>query len=347
MVKFSAVLVFVLSFLSPQLLFALPISIESQVADGLWRPGHAAEALQGQPVSLRVPEVESATIRWFQIVPNIDIRYNNAVWPWLPKAYTWKGFDQIEYNRVPLEQFDGQWAVPVFLAKGSDEIAGLPQTRSDSLLAYFKRRLWDANTGANSFGASDLGSFWFQAQISKEGRTYQSPGIESRDNRGLSPEVFRVSIRQKNDLLGNLTAYLNVPAVFGSTPYQVRNYIGVDCADVLMAAYCKTNNLPIAKDYNVAMLTRKFKTLVKSTIDNGEVVGTIRWQKEVRPGDFIAVKYPSGRQYQHIGALYSDQNANGIFDGDDLILHAGPDPLHFSKVNAGAFDGTILILRAE
>ncbi len=136
-----------------------------------------------------------------------------------------------------------------------------------------------------------------------------------------------------------------MPAVFGSTPYQVRNYIGIDCADVLMAAYCKSKALPITRDYNVAMLISKFPPRVKSRVRNGHPGSNIRWGKDVKEGDFIAVKYRGARQYQHIGALYEDQNGNGSLDGKDLVLHAGPDPLHFSELRSGKFDGRVVILR--
>jgi len=174
-----------------------------------------------------------------------------------------------------------------------------------------------------------------------------TPGIETKDKRGLSPKVFRVSVKKNSGLLGNLTSYFNVPAVFGSTPYQVRNYIGIDCADVLMAAYCKSKKLPIDKDYNVSALTSEFPIIVRSSIRDGNPVSNVRWKKNIREGDFIAVKYFGGSQYQHIGALYKDQNRNGFLDREDLVLHAGPDPLHFSNLKSGAFDGTIVILRIK
>ena len=146
--------------------------------------------------------------------------------------------------------------------------------------------------------------------------------------------------------MGNLTTYFNVPGIFGSTPYQVRNYIGVDCADVLMAAYCMTKNIPLTKDYNVAMLVSKFKHVVKFKIKNGKLSKIIRWYNDVMPGDFIAVKYFGSYQYQHIGVLYSDVNKDWILDSKDLILQVGPDPLHYSPLTDG-FEGDIVILRPD
>ena len=327
--------------------FAIQISIESKVANEPWLSKPAIEPLVGQTVSLRIKEIDGASIKWFQIQPNINIQYNNAVWPWLPNAYKWKGYDKIKYARVPIHQFDDIWEVNILPEVGLTANLSKPLTRSDAQLSNFERRVIGPRKDKNQFSSSYMGSFWFQAEVKKDGRTFQTPGINSRDNRGISQKVFRVSIKQGNDLLGNLTSYFNVPSIFGSTPYQVKNHIGVDCADVLMAAYCKTNNVPIAKDYNVAMLTSKFKTIVKSRIRAGKLVSEIRWNKEIQAGDFIAVRYPKSKQYQHIGALYNDQNGNDLLDGEDLILHAGPHPLHFSTIKSGAFNGSIMILRPE
>jgi hypothetical protein len=345
-----SVIVFVLLSLFPPHSSATRISIESRIGHGPWRIKNAVEAQNavevkiGQSVFLRVRKIKGAVIRWFQIEPNIDTPYNNAVWPWLPNAYKWKGFDEIEYRRTPLTRFNGKWEIKLFPDDNGPASETNP-TDKGGIISNIKKRIWGTPSVHKSFHHRRLGSFWFQAEVSTGNRKYSTPGIESKDNRGLSPKVFRVSIRRGNDLLGHLTSFFNVPAVFGSTPYQVRNYIGIDCADVLMAAYCRFKNIPIKKDYNVAMVTSTFKTVVQSQIKSGKPVSIIQWQKEIRPGDFIAVRYPGGRQYQHIGALYSDRNKNGILDGEDRIIHAGPNPLHFTEIKDGMFDGTIRILR--
>ncbi|HEX5751320.1 MAG TPA: hypothetical protein VFZ09_34165 [Archangium sp.] len=59
------------------------------------------------------------------------------------------------------------------------------------------------------------------------------------------------------------------------------------------------------------------------------------------------MRYPGARQFQHVGAFYSDGNANGLLDADDLALHAGPEALHLSRLGEGAFDGEVAILRLE
>ncbi len=342
--KFKIYLIALIA-LSSKPSFADPIQIEARIANGNWKAKNSIESVKGLEVSLRVKPVKGATIRWYEIIPDISVRYNNAVWPWLPNAYKWKGFDEIKYDRLHLGHFDGKWQIDLH-SKCTDDQEGI-SSKSDSIFSYLKRRFIPSSTLKSSFRNSKLGSFWYQAEVTHNNHILMTPGIGHKDKRGLSPNVFRVSIKKDDDLLGDLTSFFNVPAVFGSTPYQVRNYIGIDCADVLMAAYCKSKRWTIKKDYNVAMLTTKFKTVLKTNIQDGQPASEIQWESDVREGDFIAVKYSSSKQYQHIGALYNDKNGNGLLDKEDLVLHAGPDPLHWSELRTGKFDGTVLILRPD
>jgi hypothetical protein len=137
----------------------------------------------------------------------------------------------------------------------------------------------------------------------------------------------------------------NIPGVFGSVLSQSTNYIGADCADILMTARAKWKKTALRKNYNVSMLVEKFRTLREIEINNGATDTPVRWGVTIRPGDFIAVRYGTGcRKYHHIGALYSDANKNGLLDGNDLVLHAGPDPLHLSRLDERIFDGHVVLL---
>ncbi len=64
----------------------------------------------------------------------------------------------------------------------------------------------------------------------------------------------------------------------------------------------------------------------------------------MRPGDLIVVKYLDAKRYQHIGALYSDADKDGALSEGDLIIYAGPWPLHLSYLSEGGFDGHVVIL---
>ncbi len=345
--KQRIILFFLFLFLSISTAIAAPV-IESKIGEGGWVTKNAIYPLKGQKVQLRVKPVRDSAIEWFQIVPDISVRYHNAGWPWKPNAYQWLGFDKIKYTKKKRFDFQNKWTIELFPGNGPEKDGGRFFDKKDSLVSYILGRLFPSEgPGKSHFYRADAGSFWFQAVIKKGEKTYATPGMENRDNRGLSPSVFRVSVRSGNDLLGHLTSYFNVPAVFGSIPYQVKHHIGVDCADVLMAAWSRSKNRPIRKDYNVAMLTRKFPRIKKFNIVDGRPDTDIHWKKEIRPGDFLAVKYNKNSRYQHIGALYEDENQNGILDKRDLVLHAGPDPLHFSPLDSGVFDGQILVVRPD
>lgn len=313
------------------------ITILSSIDGGPWKNQKAVYPLKGRQVRLKVDTVSGAQIRWFEIVPDISKAYKNANFPWEEKPYEWVGFAKIDYDRKELSQFRGLWQIKPLETEQDCNIrehlssSGAPQSRTMNSRTHHE----------------DVGSFWFQAEVAKDGKIYRSPGIEDSDEKGLSPQVFRVSIRDGEGYLGYLTSFFNVPGLFGSVTYQSENYIGVDCADVLVAAWAKWKNRPLKKNYNVAMVVSEWPRVKEFDLREGATDEQISWGADVRPGDFIAVRYPGGRQYQHIGALYSDANANGILDGGDLVIHAGPDPLHYSYLGSGNFDGDIVIIRPE
>ena len=201
-----------------------------------------------------------------------------------------------------------------------------------------------AGASRSRYYRSDLGSFWLQVEVARAGRRLRSPGVTENDHRNLSPRVFRISIRRDDSYLGYLTTFFNVPGVFGSVPYQTQHYIGVDCADVLVAAHRRSRGQEQMIDLNVAMLADRWRTQARATMKRGVPSRELRFGAEVAPGHAIAVRYPSSRQLGHVGALYEDANGNGILDAGDTVLHAGPDALHVSKLGEGSFDGEIVIL---
>ena len=285
------------------------VVIQSRIDNGAWKKLRAIYPLSGQQISLKTTKVSNATIRWYQIIPDISKFYKNANHPWEANPYKWAGFGKIDYKRQELSQFRGQWQIRPFENK------------------------------------KHVGSFWFQVEIEKRGKIRKSAGIKNTTYRGLSAKVFRVSIRKSKGYLGYLTTFFNVPGIFGSTTYQSNNYIGVDCADVLVAAYAKSRAKSMRKNYNVAMLVNKLSKRSRFELVNGVPSKNLKWGKDIFPGDFIAVRYRGARQFQHIGAISGDSNNNGILDKGDLILHAGPLPLHYSYLSEGYFDGHVVILK--
>ena len=80
---------------------------------------------------------------------------------------------------------------------------------------------------------------------------------------------------------------------------------------------------------------------------DGEPAETLKWGKDVKRGDLIAVRYEGRTRFQHIGALYADADRDGKLGAADLVVHAGPHALHTVKLERGSFDGTVVILRPE
>jgi len=306
------------------------VEILSRIDNGNWESVNAIYPLKGQDITLKVAEVPGATIRWYQIFPDISQFYQNANHFKSKNPYKWRGFDKIVYERQEISQFRDQWEIRPF-----EDSSGLPENP------------WSRDVVVSLLYQKELGSFWFQVEIETEDQIIRkSPGIEDSNKKGLSPKVFRVSIREKDGYLGYLTSYFNVPALFGSVTYQSDNYIGSDCADVLVTAYGKWKGKRVRRNYNVAMLVNKLpKRGEFDLVDGGVPTKTLTWGKDVRPGDFLAVKYPGEKQFQHIAALSDDANNNGVLDEGDRVLHAGLLPLTYSYLEEGYFDGHIVIVR--
>jgi len=298
------------------------LKIESQVGDSeTWKAGEAL-AKQGEAIRLRVKQPsDAASIRWFQIVPDTSRYYKNANHPWEPEAYKWVGFGEIEYQRRELTEFRDQWQVELSPNKAF------------------------AKASRSSFYRADLGSFWLQVEVQAGEKRLRSAGLEENDQRNLTPQVFRVSVRKDDGYLGHLTTFFNVPGLFGSIPYQSNHYIGVDCADVLVAARRKWLGLNDARDYNVAMLVSEWKRVASFEMERGVPGEEVTWGEQVEEGDVIAVRYAPGKAFQHIGALYGDTNGDGKLNAADEVLHAGPQALHLTPLRRGSFDGEVVVLR--
>ncbi len=306
------------------------LRIQALIVNGTWQYRHTVCPKNGDSLSLKIDSTGSDSIRWYHIFPDITKYYNNAYWPNEPKAYQWKGIDKINYIRSEISEFRNRDTVTLFEN------------------GRFQYRIPNNIVTQSGYFQKTAGSFWYQVEILKDGKILRSPGIDENTSQGLSPEVFRLTLQNGNEgYLSYLTGFFNVPGIFGSTIKQSSNYIGVDCADVLMAAYAEWKNKPNQKNYNVAMLVGKFPRKAEFKIQNGQPDKTVKWNEHISPGDFIAVRYNGARTFQHIGALYSDKNQNGILDASDWVIHAGPAPLHLSALKEGNFNGRVVILKPK
>jgi hypothetical protein len=295
--------------------------ITYQVDNGHFKQKNFVYLKPTQKLTLKFDVKNAKSIKWYQIIPNTSKFYKNANHPWEDNPYKWVGFGKINYKKVEIKSFDNKRMVEL------------------------TSKVLEANRPKNNpFYNSKLGSFWFEAEATlKNGKKLRSRGLKDITYRGLSTKVFRVSYMESNDYIGYLTSFFNVPGIFGSISYQSKNYIGVDCADVLMATSAVMNKKKL-KDYNVAMLVNKFKTEATVKIINGTPSKKLKWGKDFQRGDFIAVKYSPKGRFAHIGMLYEDANKNGVLDREDLIINAGPNALHVTPLKKGGFNGLVKIL---
>ena len=297
--------------------------ISYKVDNGTFKEKSSVYLKPTQKLTLKFDVPNTKSISWYQIIPDISKFYKNANHPWEPNAYKWTGYGKIDYKKIEIKAF-----------KNKKEVV------------LTQKILEENRPKDNAYYNSNLGSFWFEAEATlKNGKVLRSKGIKNVERKGLSPKVFRVSYMQDESYIGYLTTFFNVPGIFGSMPYQSRNYIGVDCADVLIASSKVMNKAKNEKNYNVVMLVDKFKTKVKTQIVEGTPSKTLTWGKEFQRGDFIAVKYRPNGRYAHIGMLYGDENNNGVLDKEDSIINAGPNALHLTLLSKGAFNGTVVVLK--
>ena len=299
--------------------FAAP-GVEMRVSGGEWTPRTNVTVFAGEDVDVRVVGA-SEDVRWYELLPDLGRDHHNAEWPWNPGAYKWLGYERIAVERVEIEAWRGRSTIRLVDGVPPELPASHEETR-----AWLRRRR--------------VGTFWLQA-VSSAGST---PGIEDADARGLLPSTLRVSVRGGDDFRGWVETFANVPSVFGSTPYQSRNWIGADCADVVMTARAAWLDEPLDRDWNVAGVVGSLRHLAETDLTEGEASDDLRWGRDVHDGDVIAVRYAGGRQYQHVGVLVGDADGDGRLGAGDAVLHAGPLPLALSLLRDGPFDGHVVVM---
>ncbi|MBD3366733.1 MAG: hypothetical protein GF405_01000 [Candidatus Eisenbacteria bacterium] len=315
---------------------AAGLTIESRVDGGSWSSGSRVVSEAGQELELRVQEVPDATIRWYRIRADLRTRYANARSP--RRGGGWQGHDRIWYVREELRGLRGRWEIAPFRR-------AIREHWTDRVRRWLTLRTWRFPLRFRTWQREDVGTFWFQAEVEREGTVERTPGIESADHRGLSPDVLCVVRRDGDGFLGCLSGFYNVPGVFGSTLHQSRHHLGVDCADVLVAAWSEHTGRPVERNWSVALLVDHLDHVTEFDVKRGRVSPAPPWDETVRPGDLVAVRYRGWATYGHIGALAGDTNGNGLVDAGDVVLHAGPLALAPTLLGKGAFEGHVIVLR--
>lgn len=244
--------------------------------------------INGRKVRTRKPgESLDAAVRWYKVEP-AENSYNNirnGRFVWDTPAYT--------------ENLD--WSTNL-LVKNADSHP------TDSTR--------DVNGG--------LGTMRYKAEVVHNGVVYATPGKESADNTGIKDDVHRITFRDGDDFLGWLSAYFNVPYIYGSAEkkgrHQTDRFVGADCADLVTGACRKSGgNMP----YTNAAGLRRFSDIIakQEELDMDDMGvyrkngGVLRYDKDVRRGDLILFGN------WHVGVLGEDANGDGILDREDQIVH--------------------------
>lgn len=148
-----------------------------------------------------------------------------------------------------------------------------------------------------------LGTMAFRVEATVNGKTVSTPGLEATKYGGLTRDVFRVTVRRDDSLIGFATELINTPYIFGSAGPDGRNQsdllIGSDCADLVIYARRRQGH---RAEYTSSYEIDKQAPLVKSG--------------PPKAGDLI--HFPSVR---HVAILFEDRPPVGVLTEDDLILH--------------------------
>ncbi|MBI4167685.1 MAG: hypothetical protein HY515_01890 [Candidatus Aenigmarchaeota archaeon] len=150
----------------------------------------------------------------------------------------------------------------------------------------------------------ELGTKRYKISVKYGGKKFSSSRGEVPRSNGIIKNVHRVSMREADDLPGWMTAWFNLPYVYGSLPEQVENYVGADCADLIVGALHRTGRRNIPYTWSQGF-NQYGKTIFRGYMTFGG--GFVDLEKrpahvDVKRGDLLVFKTPS----PHVGVFYND-----------------------------------------
>ena len=291
-------------------------------SDGRWYGAVDAAFVEGRRVAVRpLSELGPTRVSWSAIEPAMlhpaehegerPRPYTNAVLLG-PQHGRWRGYDTITYAEHPIAGASAEPRLEVQDSRPSDPAL-------------------DVRGG--------LGTLRYAARVVTARGTVATPAAEQVGPTGIDPRVLRVSFRGGDDLPGWLSAYFNVPQVFGSAGgpanHQTDRFVGADCADVLVGALRAAGRRDVAYT-SVGGLTRyaRFVTDVFLQRPDGRLVTDdeertpvdLRFGRDVRRGDIVIIDYVDyadlPRAWDHVGVL-GDDDGDGRLDAGDPLWHMG------------------------
>jgi cell wall-associated NlpC family hydrolase len=254
------------------LILAAKPSVTLQATVGAAKPSAQwAYAKRGTPVVLRAALVgaEAKDVTWFKIEPTVGALDNTT-----PSFH----FEPVTYVETEVTACKGKLDCPADVTP--TKLATVPQL-------------------------PDVGTMAFRVEVvTKDGATVTTPGSSSTKYGGLTKDVFRVTFRRDDTLIGYASELLNTPYIFGSAGPDGRNQsdllIGSDCADLVIYARRRLGK----------------KATYTSSYDIDRQAPMLKEGKVPRAGDLV--HFPGSR---HVAILFEDREPMGVVDENDLILH--------------------------
>jgi hypothetical protein len=236
-----------------------------------------------------------------------------------PNHGRWLGYDTLEYHETPL-----------------------PDERASRLVVT---SVAPTDEHVNVHGG--LGTMRYKVSVSApvpasltRPFTMDSPGAESHEEHGISTRVMRVSFRRGDDIPGLLTAFFNVPNVFGSggtgDKHQTDLFQGADCADVIIGAL-RAAKVKLPYSSVTGLFNHATAVTPKLLLSDAGVFALhdgkpdeavhLRFGTDVRPGDIMLIDYLNAeglpRTWDHVAIVSGDEGIKGEFDPKDRVMHMG------------------------
>ncbi|MBU0551738.1 hypothetical protein KKB55_13665 [Myxococcota bacterium] len=223
----------------------------------------------------------------------------------------WLGYDKIEYKKTELDHKLSNFTIKEIIP-------------SDP---------WPKTQG--------LGTMRYQIEVEGLNWRQKTDGVEATERGGIKTTVFRVSYRDRDDWVGWLTSYFNVPNVFGSAGmgrrHQTDKHQGADCADVIIGglrkAGARIEYTSVTGLYRLATPITEILLLNSEGLFKTDKLGApleaqrLRFGSEIQRGDIMVINYAglpiSKRLWDHVAVVGDDQGEEGIFDPKDPVYHMG------------------------
>jgi hypothetical protein len=251
--------------------------------------------------------------------PNATAKvYANAV-VFGPDHGKWIGYDKLEYFETPITTT----SEPRLRVRDARPSAETGLTRNPELLP--------------------LGTMRLTATVTLGELRARTPGADDAPAGLVSDRVFRYSFRGGDAFLGWLWSWFNVPYLFGSAgkgpKNQAERRLGGDCADVLVAALRRSGRPKMEYSSVAGLVDSLGQVSGPAELRGCREPGSdctpqrteLRFGKDVRPGDLIALDYIDfdgmPKSWDHIVVVVEDRGEDGKPDGvlgpEDLVADSG------------------------